>query len=229
MSEVQESPPDGLNTGTCWMYTLLNDIYLLSNCRNMSEMSSMKEKVAAQCSINNNSDKKRCREVQVMTCPSDFPQRPHGSAASHASAHPGQGEWWNPFEWHEKKQKMFFDWNEIAREVRILGSQAFLGKEMREHWQEEYMWLTGCKEKQQRVLLPIQRGIRNKAAKWLETQHEEAWQAGIILPRVKRKNKVWRKIRDQLLWLDRWKEECFMSREVWISQVHVNAMGLSCD
>ena len=96
----------------------------------MSETSSTKKKAAvAQCSINNNSDKKRRREVQVVTCPSDFPQRHRGSAASRASACPGQGERRNPFERHEKKQKTFLDWNETAREVRILGSQAFMGKE----------------------------------------------------------------------------------------------------
>ena len=47
------------------------------------------------------------------------------------------------------------------------------------------MQLTGCKEKQQRLPLPIQRGIKKKAAKRLERQHEEARQAGIILPTVK--------------------------------------------
>lgn len=129
------------------------------------------------------SDKKRRREVQVVPCPSDFPQDPRTTAS--ASARPRERERRNPSEQHEKKQK-FLDWNETAREVRTLGSQAFMGKEKREYRQEEYVRLTGRKEKQQRVPLPIQRGIKKKAAKRLERQREEARQAGIILPTVKK-------------------------------------------
>jgi ABC-type nitrate/sulfonate/bicarbonate transport system ATPase subunit len=83
-------------------------------------------------------------------------------------------------------KETFLDWNDTAREVRTLGSLAFMGKEKREYRQEEYMRLTGRKEKQQRVPLPIQRGIKKKAAQRLERQLEEARQAGIILPVAKK-------------------------------------------
>lgn len=158
-------------------------------------MSCDKKPIVVKCSLK--SDKKQRREVQVVTCPSDFPQDPRRrvrtTASSSASACPGQQKRRNPLEQYEKKkqQQTFLDWNETAREVRTLGSQAFMGKEKREYRQEEYMRLTGGrKEKQQRVPLPIQRGIKKKAAKRLERQREEARQAGIILPTaVKKENK----------------------------------------
>jgi hypothetical protein len=158
----------------------------------MTKMSCDKKPTVVKCSLK--SDKKQRREVQVVTCPSDFPQDPRRrvrtTASSSASACPGQQKRRNPFEQHEKKKKQqqtFLDWNETAREVRTLGSQAFMGKEKREYQQEEYMRLTGGrKEKQQRVPLPIQRGIKKKAAKRLERQREEARQAGIILPTDKK-------------------------------------------
>jgi hypothetical protein len=120
------------------------------------------------------SGKKRRREVQVVTCPSDFPQDPRTTASR---ARPPERR--NLSEQHEKKQK-FLDWNETAREVRTLGSQAFMGKEKREYRQEEYARLTGRDEKQHRVPLPIQRGIKKKAAKRLEKQREEARQAPTV-------------------------------------------------
>jgi hypothetical protein len=134
-------------------------------------------------SSNKPNGKKRRREVQVVTCPTDFPQDPR---ANSASARPRERERKEQRFDNNSKKETFLDWNDTAREVRTLGSQAFMGKEKREYRQEEYTRLTGRKEKQQRVPLPIQRGIKKKAAQRLERQREEARQAGIILPVAKK-------------------------------------------
>jgi hypothetical protein len=80
------------------------------------------------------------------------------------------------------KEAKFLDWHETAKEVHKLGASAMVGQQKRDFEREQYKLLTGRDKKQQRVPLPIVRGIRKKAEQRLARQIEEAKEAGIVLP-----------------------------------------------
>jgi hypothetical protein len=125
--------------------------------------------------------KKRKREVQVVTAASAFPistkpprqpiVRPERPSKS------------------QKRDKSFLDWHETAKEVRNFGATAFVGQQKRNFESEQYKQLTGRDKKQQRIPLPIVRGIKKKAAQREARQLQEAKEAGIILPVAAKKEK----------------------------------------
>jgi hypothetical protein len=125
--------------------------------------------------------KRQQRVVQVIACPSEFP----GASTDRQPRVP-----WAPRE--RKKKEHALSWHDTAHEIHALGAQGFQGKQKKRHEAEEYERLTGMKKKQQKVPLPIVRGIQKKAAQRQTRLLEEARAAGLVLPTTmtrKRKKK----------------------------------------
>ena len=127
------------------------------------------------------------RTVQVIVCPSEFPGASENRQPRAA---------WEPRE-KRKKKEQFLRWHETAHEIHALGAQGFQGKQKKQHQAEEYERLTGMKMKQQKVPLPILRGIKKKAAQRQERVLEEARASGLVLPTSCKGNKRKKKERDR--------------------------------
>ena len=138
------------------------------------------------------SKKRQRKEVQVVMCPSAFPDfrsidgstrrsansSSRGGAAAAAIrrgfrdgkssasvAGGGNGE---------------IDMEEAIREVHALGSTGFAGKQARKHKEAQYKALTGRDMKRQKVPLPIVRGIKKKRAEREARAEAEQREAGVI-------------------------------------------------
>lgn len=81
------------------------------------------------------------------------------------------------------------DFLRASQDVRHFGSNQFVGKSKRDYDDEQYLKLTGRKRKKHQVPLPIVRGIKKKAAEREARAHDEAKQAGIVLPQPKKPRK----------------------------------------
>ena len=131
--------------------------------------------------------KRQPRTIQVYTCPSEFPG---------ASDHRQQPR--VPWEKRERtKKETVLRWHETAHEIHALGAQGFQGKQKKQHEADEYERLTGMKKKQQKVPLPIVRGIKKMAARRQDRLIEEARAAGLVLPNTGKRNKRNKKERDR--------------------------------
>lgn len=130
--------------------------------------------------------KRQQRTIQVITCPSEFP-----GASDHRQPRV-------PWEKRERtKKETVLRWHETAHEIHALGAQGFQGKLKKKHEADEYERLTGMKKKQQKVPLPIVRGIQKKAAQRQDRLLEEARAAGLVLPNTAKRNKRKKKERDR--------------------------------
>ena len=89
------------------------------------------------------------REVQVVTCPFDFPTAPSNKRNAAASfQHDTTTKNVARHENHESPEQVL-DWNDTSREIKQLASSAFSATTKRQYKQEEYQRLTGRNMKQQ--------------------------------------------------------------------------------
>lgn len=133
--------------------------------------------------------KRRRREVQIVSCPSDFPissrnattKLPSNSSQKQASP---SGEQQQQESYRGgNKPKNLLDWSDTAKEIRSFGATGFEGQQKRNFEDEQYELLTGRKKKKQHVPLPIVRGIKKKAEERRARQIKEAKEAGTVLPK----------------------------------------------
>lgn len=124
---------------------------------------------------------KKKRQVQVVTCPSDFPTSSDRRDNNVRSRYHR-----NDRKQHHQDDELL-DWNDTSRQIRTFASSAFAGKTKRQYKEEEYERLTGRKLKQQHVPQHITRGIKKKARQRHEKQVQEARLNGIVLPTTLKK------------------------------------------
>jgi len=130
------------------------------------------------------SKKRQRKEVQVVMCPSAFPDfrsidgstrrsansSSSGGAAAAATVRRGGRD----------GKSSEIDMEEAIREVHALGSTGFAGKQARKHKEAQYKALTGRDMKRQKVPLPIVRGIKKKRAEREARAEAEQREAGVI-------------------------------------------------
>jgi len=133
--------------------------------------------------------KKRQRpQVEVIVCPSSFPTSSTKKARRSSNDRSLSDEGTTRTSTHSKNQRLL-DWNKTAEEVRSLGATAFVGQQKRSYQDEQYKLLTNREKKQQRVPLPIVRGIKKKAAIRQARQLQEAKEAGLVIPKQQKAKK----------------------------------------
>jgi Domain of unknown function (DUF4602) len=137
---------------------------------------------------------KHAREPVVVACPSAFPISKRTKLSAPIQQQQQQQQKSDTFPQNERNrkqsgQKKLLDWSQTAREIHSLGASGFVGKQKREHQDEQYTLLTGRQKKKQHVPLPIVRKIR-KAAQVREARQLEASKAaGILLPQKRKSDK----------------------------------------
>lgn len=128
--------------------------------------------------------------VEVVSCGSAFPISTKPPKASHEAnqtddtdtRHTGKGG---------RKSRLkngddtLLDWHDTVKQVRELGTTGFVGRQKRDHENDQYKRLTGREKKKHQVPLPIVRGIKKKAAAREARQIQEAKDAGIVMPKAK--------------------------------------------
>jgi hypothetical protein len=131
--------------------------------------------------------RRRRREVQVVTCPLDFPtavKKRNDASFPRATRHSPEDT--PKSSQQEQEQQELLDWNDTCREMKqlVASSSAFSKQTKRQYQQEEYQRLTGRHHMKQQQYVPqdIVRGIKKKAKARLEKQQEEATLHGIVLP-----------------------------------------------
>jgi hypothetical protein len=129
------------------------------------------------------------REVQVVTCPLDFPttvKKRNDASSPRATRHSPEDTLKQETSSQQQQQEELLDWNDTCREMKqlVASSSAFSKQTKRQYQQEEYQRLTGRRHhrKKQHVPQYIVRGIKKKAKARLEKQQEEATLHGIVLP-----------------------------------------------
>jgi len=120
---------------------------------------------------------KRKREVQVVVCPTAFPDfttvggstsRKRGAARPPSNPHT-----------HESKQ-LELDVQETIREVHKFGAAGFTGNQQKQHSASEYERITGRQQKRQKIPTKILVGMRKKAMKREERQKAEVKESGVV-------------------------------------------------
>ncbi|CAB9516064.1 expressed unknown protein [Seminavis robusta] len=150
-------------------------------------MAKKKNKLASleAAKASHKSSKRKRREVQVVSCPADFPVSAR-KAAEKLNTPPTS----DPSDNNNHNRRKLLDWNDTAHEIRSLGATAFVGQDKRSFDDEQYEFLTGRKRKKHAVPLPIVRGIKKAAAKRTARQLQEARDSGTVLPKsMTKKNK----------------------------------------
>jgi hypothetical protein len=131
------------------------------------------------------------REVQVVTCPLDFPttvKKRNAASSSRSTRHSPEDtlKQETSSQQQQEEQEELLDWNDTCREMKqlVASSAAFSKQTKRQYQQEEYQRLTGRHHMKQQQYVPpyIVRGIKKKAKARLEKQVEEATLHGIVLP-----------------------------------------------
>ena len=128
--------------------------------------------------------KRKRREIQVVSCPSDFP-----ISARNLGTKPSQereassNQDGDDRAAQQQAKKQLLDWRETAKEIRSLGATTFEGKQKRNFRDEEYEFLTARKRKKQSVPLKIAQGVKKAADKRLEKKMKEARESGTVLPK----------------------------------------------
>ncbi|KAL3801042.1 hypothetical protein HJC23_002335 [Cyclotella cryptica] len=132
---------------------------------------------------------KRKREVQVVVCPSAFPdfttvggstsrqrerQRNNGHndravSSSSKSTHSTMAQ---------KGPEL--DVQETIREVHKFGAMGFTGSQAKQHQASEYERITGRSQKRQKIPTKMLVGMRKKAMKREERQKEELKESGVV-------------------------------------------------
>ena len=139
------------------------------------------------------SKKRQRKEVQVVMCPSAFPDfrsidgstrrsanssSSGGAAAAAAAVRRGGRD--GKSSASAAAGGNVIDMDEAIREVHALGSTGFAGKQARKHKEAQYKALTGRDMKRQKVPLPIVRGIKKKRAEREARAGAEQREAGVI-------------------------------------------------
>jgi hypothetical protein len=138
--------------------------------------------------------KRTRREIEVVSCPSDFPISSRNLGANSSGPrerHSSRAHGDNTTDGASARQpkQHLLDWSDTAKEIRSLGATAFVGQEKRSFQEEQYEKLTGRSKKKHAVPLPIARGIKKAAEKRLARQIQEAKESGTILPKSMNKKK----------------------------------------
>lgn len=137
------------------------------------------------------SKKRQRKEVQVVMCPSAFPdfRSIDGSTRRLANSSSSGGASAAAVRRGGRDGKSSasaaaggyaIDMDEAIREVHALGSTGFAGKQARKHKEAQYKALTGRDMKRQKVPLPIVRGIKKKRAEREARAEAEQREAGVI-------------------------------------------------
>ena len=137
------------------------------------------------------SKKRQRKEVQVVMCPSAFPdfrsidgsKRRSSNSSSAAAASRRESSSYATASGNE------IDMDEAIREVHALGSTGFAGKQARKHKEAQYKALTGRDMKRQKVPLPIVRGIKKKRAEREARAEAEQKEAGVVTSTNSKKNR----------------------------------------
>ena len=136
------------------------------------------------------SKKRQRKEVQVVMCPSAFPdfrsidgstrRSANSSSSGGAAADFRRGGRDGKSSASAAGGGNAIDMDEAVREVHALGSTGFAGKQARKHKEAQYKALTGRDMKRQKVPLPIVRGIKKKRAEREARAEAEQREAGVI-------------------------------------------------
>ena len=136
------------------------------------------------------SKKRQRKEVQVVMCPSAFPdfrsidgstrRSANSSSSGGAAAAVRRGGRDGKSSASAAAGGTEIDMDEAIREVHALGSTGFAGKQARKHKEAQYKALTGRDMKRQKVPLPIVRGIKKKRAEREARAEAEQREAGVI-------------------------------------------------
>ena len=136
------------------------------------------------------SKKRQRKEVQVVKCPSAFPDfrsidgstRRSSNSSSAAASLRGASS-------YATASGNEIDMDEAIREVHALGSTGFAGKQARKHKEAQYKAVTGRDMKRQKVPLPIVRGIKKKRAEREARAEAEQKEAGVVTSTNSKKNR----------------------------------------
>jgi hypothetical protein len=144
-------------------------------------MASKKEVAKVKATVTK--QRKRPREVQVVSCQSSFPISTKTPDPNHPSVLRAASKEESQLKKDKRRrEKEMLDWHDTAKEVRALGATKFIGKQKRNYQDEHYKQLTGRDKKKHQVPLPIVRGIKKKAAEREARELQEAKESGLILP-----------------------------------------------
>lgn len=126
------------------------------------------------------STSKRKREVQVVSCPSDFPDftTVGGSTSRRRSGALKRGHASN--ERNNTKAAPELDVQETIREIHKFGATGFTGNQQKEHEASEYERITGRQQKRQKIPTKILVGMRKKALKREEKRAAEMKESGVV-------------------------------------------------
>lgn len=131
----------------------------------------------------NNSGKKRKREVQVVVCPSAFPDfaTVGGSTSRRLQKERGIPPAARDYSTITPTNSgVELDVQQTIREIHKFGATGFQGSQKKTHDKAEYEWLTGRTQKRQKVPTKILVGMRQKALKREERQKKELKESGVV-------------------------------------------------
>ena len=136
-----------------------------------------------------NSGKKRKREVQVVVCPSAFPDF---ATVGGSTSRRLQKERGIPQKDKESittaTNGVELDVQQTIREIHKFGATGFQGSQKKTHEKAEYEWLTGRVQKRQKIPTKILVGMRQKALKREERQKKELKESGVVSHQVGNKS-----------------------------------------
>ena len=130
----------------------------------------------------NNSGKKRKRQVQVVVCPSAFPDfaTVGGSTSRRDQRERGiilPSKHTDP----TSSGGVELDVQQTIREIHKFGATGFQGTQKKTHDKETYEWLTGGRtQKRQKIPTKILVGMRQKALKREERLKRELKESGVV-------------------------------------------------
>ena len=127
---------------------------------------------------------KRKREVQVVVCPSAFPDfTTVGGSTSRQRERQRNGN--KPKSESSKRNDKAtkgpeLDVQETIREVHKFGATGFTGSQAKQHEASEYERITGRVQKRQKIPTKILVGMRKKALKREERQKQDLKESGVV-------------------------------------------------
>eukprot|EP00571_Detonula_confervacea_P016950 CAMPEP_0172303942 /NCGR_PEP_ID=MMETSP1058-20130122/5427_1 /TAXON_ID=83371 /ORGANISM="Detonula confervacea, Strain CCMP 353" /LENGTH=227 /DNA_ID=CAMNT_0013014979 /DNA_START=88 /DNA_END=771 /DNA_ORIENTATION=+ len=140
---------------------------------------------------------KRKREVQVVVCPSAFPDfTTVGGSTSRRQEQQRLVKFGGNKKYDAKKEAddeelgPELDVQETIREVHAFGAEGFTGVQKKSHQSAEYKKLTGRTAKRQKMPTKIVVGMRQKAMKREERQQQELKESGVVSHHSQGKKKV---------------------------------------
>ena len=157
----------------------------------MAKSSSAVARKATSAGSSGGSKKRQRKEVQVVMCPSAFPdfRSIDGSTRRSPNSSSGAAAYRRGAPSHATASSNEIDMDEAIREVHALGSTGFAGKQARRHKEAQYKALTGGDMKRQKVPLPIVRAIKKKRAEREARAEAEQKEAGVVTSTNSKKNR----------------------------------------